>query len=259
MNMTEHWSEILVTKIALAVYVEAGAGRHAHDDRPYHGFVLNDEDSAKDYCFSDGSVLHTEGGDLFYLPKGSTYYVKTISHGGCYAINFDAEIEERPFTVKFRNRDDLRKIFRSAEEAWRRQNAYRHVNIMCAVYDIICRLHAETQKRYVPDTHLHRIVPALEKIEADFTENGLSVTELASLCGISEAYFRRIFLDKFGISPKEYIIRLRLDYACRLLVSGEFSVSEVATLCGYFEPSHFSREFAKRFGMPPQEYKKVSK
>jgi len=257
--MTENWSEITVTKIALAIYVESGAGRHAHDDRPYHGFVLNDEDSAKDYCFSDGTVLHTEGGDLFYLPKGSTYYVKTITSGGCYAINFDAEIEEEPFAVKLRNREDLRKIFRTAEREWRQQNAYRQVYVMRAVYDIICRLHGEQKKKYVPDAHLKRIAPALERIEADFSENGLSVTALAAECGISEAYLRRIFMDKFGISPKEYIIRLRIDYARRLLESGEFSVGEVAVLCGYFEACHFSREFSRRVGVPPQEYKSGSR
>lgn len=253
--MTTHWSEILVTKIALAIYVEQGTGKNAHDNRPYHGFVLNDEDAAKDYCFSDGTVLHTEGGELFYLPKGSTYDVKMITPGGCYAINFDAEIGERPFTVKFRNREDLRKLFRAAERAWRQHNEYRQVFVMGTVYDIICRLHGELEKKYVPDAHLQRIAPALERIEADFTENGLSIAALAAECGISEAYFRRIFADKFGVSPKEHIIRLRLDYARRLLESGEFSVCEVASLCGYFEASHFSREFTKRVGVNPQEYK----
>ena len=92
-------------------------------------------------------------------------------------------------------------------------------------------------------------------MEADFTQNGLTVAQLAAHCGISEVYFRRIFLNKFGVSPKEYMINLRINYAKQLLQSGQCSVAQTAELCGYFETSHFSREFSKRVGMSPKEYK----
>ena len=76
------------------------------------------------------------------------------------------------------------------------------------------------------------------------------------MCNVSEAYFRRIFTEKYGISPKEYIINMRIDYAKQLLRSGQMSVSDTARACGYFEESHFSREFSKRVGVSPCEYKK---
>jgi AraC-like DNA-binding protein len=72
---------------------------------------------------------------------------------------------------------------------------------------------------------------------------------------VSEVYLRKIFEKKFGVSPKEYMISLRMEYAKQLLSSGEVGVAEVAQMCGYAEPCHFSREFKKRFGISPKNYK----
>ena len=91
-------------------------------------------------------------------------------------------------------------------------------------------------------------------INKDFLNSDLSVETLAHLCGISAVYLRKIFLTVYGTSPKEYIIRKRMDYACRLLSSGQFEVQSVAEICGYSEPCHFSREFKRRMGVAPKDY-----
>lgn len=65
------WNDIVITKVELAVYVGTNSGKHIHENRPSHGLVLNDENSIKDYCFSDGKIMRTEGCTLFYLPKSS--------------------------------------------------------------------------------------------------------------------------------------------------------------------------------------------
>ena len=254
----EEWKKAIVTKISIALYVTPGTGKLAHTDRPFHGFVLNCENAVKDYCFSDGRVMRTEGWDLFYLPKGSNYYVKTYSADGCYAINFDTQndIICDPFVVKFRNTENVLKAFKAAEKEWRTQSEFMQVAAIRAVYDIIFQIYGEYKKAYVPDAHLRLIAPALEKISAEFTKNELSVADLASTCNISEAYFRRIFAAKFGMSPKEYIISMRMGYAKQLLDSAQLTVSETAELCGYTELSHFSREFTKRVGVSPNKYKK---
>ena len=58
--MFDLWKDAVVSEISIAVCVKPGNGKHAHTDRPYHGFVLNDEVSVKDYVFSDGRVMRTE-------------------------------------------------------------------------------------------------------------------------------------------------------------------------------------------------------
>ena len=124
------WNRVKVTHVALAMYVAPGTGAVSFQNRAFHGFVLNDPEVVRDYVFADGTVLHTGGGDFFYLPKGSSYRTLTHRCGGCYAINFDAvgtvdaadaEVQAAPFLINFRNKEGLFKIFKSAVREWKLQ------------------------------------------------------------------------------------------------------------------------------------------
>jgi len=254
--MNECWKNVVITEIAVAVYVAPGLGKHIHQDRQYHGLVLNDSNSVKDYCFDDGTVMHTKGSSMFYLPKHSSYYVKQHQMGGCYAINFDAEIADAPFSIHFRNAEAPLQAFKQACDAWREGKEQSFALAMRALYDGIYRMQKERERQYTSGQLLSLIAPAIEEIDRSFTDNSISVTYLAGLCGISEVYLRRLFFNAFGTSPKEYIIQKRIEYAKTLLSSGDFLVSEVGALCGYAEPCHFSREFSKRVGISPNQYLK---
>ena len=101
------------------------------------------------------------------------------------------------------------------------------------------------------------IQSALDRISTGFTDNELTIQSLAESCGISGTYLRKIFADCLGMTPQEYIINRRLEYAGELLCSGQFSVLEVAQMCGYFEPCHFSGAFTKHTGVSPRAYTKA--
>ena len=253
--MNEKWSEAVITGIHAAVYVEPNTGHRVHRDRPYHGFVLNDEGNVKDYVFDDGRVMRTEGCALFYLPKGSNYIVKTHVVGGCYAINFYSDnISDEPFCVNLRNNEKIMHDFREASNAWKNGDAFCTAAAMKAVYNVINQILKEEKNAYMPSERVAILMNAVKKIETDFTDNSLSVAHLAELCGVSEVYFRRLFSKFYGTSPKEYIIKKRIEYAKTLLASDAFSVSEISRLCGYSEPCHFSREFTRLVGVSPRRY-----
>ena len=117
------------------------------------------------------------------------------------------------------------------------------------------RMRKEQAREYLPSDRQERILPAVERMERSFADRDVTVESLSEMCGMSEVYFRKIFFCKFGMSPKEYLIQKRMEYAKQLLTSGQFEVSDVAELCGYSEPCHFSREFKKRVGVSPKEYR----
>ena len=254
--MLDNWNDVVVTDIGLAMFVKPNTGKPAHNNRPFHGFVINDSSSSKNIYFSDGTTLHCNPYEVHYLPKNSNYIVKNIDIGGCWAINFNLleEIDEKPFNIKFRNHEAVLKDFKDAVSAWKEK---RDNNVVRkCIYDIIIKINKETHRNYTPLKKQQLIKPAVDIINQKFTENDLSIKDMASLCGITEAYFRRIFIDMYSVSPKEYIINLRINYAKQLLETKEFSVTEVASMCGYYEPCHFSREFKKYCGVSPKEFLK---
>ena len=252
--MNEQWQNVIIKEISFAMYVSSLGAKHIHKNRPYHGLILNDATGVKDYIFDDGQVMRTEKNSLFYLPKGASYRVKTVKEGGCYAINFNAPFSDTPFSIALRHTDTVLHNFKAATTAWMRNDAYKIPLAMRALYDAIWQMQKEIMRPYTPDHRISLIRPAIEQIEQSFTSNDLSVSHLASLCDMSEVYFRRLFMDTFGISPKEYMIQRRMEYARTLLLSGDFSVSETASLCGYAEPCHFSREFTRRNGISPSRF-----
>ena len=252
--MNEKWADTIITGVSVAVYVEPYAKSHIHKNRPNHGLVLNDADGVRDYFFDDGRVMHTEGGDLFYLPKGSSYQVKNILGGSCYAINFEADIIDEPFCVKPKSFKALENSFKTACDDWKAGDPARISSALKVLYESIYTLQKKRTAEYMPHEKSRLIAPALTAIERNFTDPTLTVSHLAEICSMSEVYFRKIFLNSFGISPKEYLIRKRMEYARQLVELGELEITEIAQLCGYSEPCHFSREFKRRFGASPKNH-----
>ena len=70
---------------------------------------------------------------------------------------------------------------------------------------------------------------------------------------MSESTLRRRFFARFGMSPVDYIIELRLDYARDEIVVSGCSVAEAAERAGFSEPKYFSRLMKSRRGVSPSE------
>ncbi|GAA1641513.1 helix-turn-helix domain-containing protein [Actinoplanes couchii] len=77
------------------------------------------------------------------------------------------------------------------------------------------------------------------------------VEELASLAGMSESAFYRNFQAVTAMSPIRFQKQIRLQQARLLLAAGPGDVTGVSRHVGYESPSRFSREYRRRFGVPP--------
>ena len=77
------------------------------------------------------------------------------------------------------------------------------------------------------------------------------VRRLARVSGVSEAHFARSFKDAFGVSFRDYVVRLRLKEAARLLENPQARVTQVAYSVGFNDMSYFSRMFKRHFGVSP--------
>jgi AraC-like DNA-binding protein len=84
-----------------------------------------------------------------------------------------------------------------------------------------------------------------------------TVSELAKLAGMSRSLFAARFAALVGVTPHQYLVRLRLQQAAQLLRSRELTVFEVATSVGYQSESSFSRVFTREMGLRPAAYRKL--
>lgn len=85
------------------------------------------------------------------------------------------------------------------------------------------------------------------------------MTHLAEIPGVSTRYFNELFSVFFGVSPKEYIVRMQLDTARNLLATSDDSIGRIASACGFGDVYYFSKVFRKVMGMSPSEYRKSNK
>jgi AraC-like DNA-binding protein len=82
-----------------------------------------------------------------------------------------------------------------------------------------------------------------------------SISEIAAMCAVSETYFRRLFKKYSGLSPKEYILRVKIDKAKLILRETNLQVSEIAEMFGISDTAYFCRMFKKRTGVSPLIYR----
>ena len=74
--------------------------------------------------------------------------------------------------------------------------------------------------------------------------------------GLSRSQFGRQFQRLFRASPSEYLLRVRVNAACRLLAETDLKITDIAHETGFFDHSHFSRTFQRLKGIRPQAYRR---
>ncbi len=244
-----------ISKINACVYVSAGTGQPIHKNRPYHGLVIKLEGTNK-YNFDNGKVYEVNANDVFYLPKFSSYRVDLLKSGDCIAINFDLADESvtYPFFSVKTVGNTYKKLFEKLNECWNlKKDGYLNQCYM-QLYSIICQLQSDLAMRYIPSKTRSLAYRGSEFIAQNITDHTLTVKKVSDNLGISPEYFRKIFSDIYGSSPKKFIIDMRMDKAKSLLRLKEFSIGEISRMCGYDSESYFSSEFRKICKCTPSEY-----
>ncbi len=97
------------------------------------------------------------------------------------------------------------------------------------------------------------------KIVNDFITNNIysivSIEELSSLCRISKYQFLKEFRKTMGITPYQYILKMKIEKSRELLMDDEVKIVDIACKMGFSDQSHFNRTFKRFFGYPPGTYK----
>jgi AraC family transcriptional regulator len=85
----------------------------------------------------------------------------------------------------------------------------------------------------------------------------LPLADLAAEAGLSVSQFTRRFRGATGLAPHRFLIRLRVDAACRLLRSGSLPIAEIAASCGFSHQEHLTRVLRAHLGITPGALRKT--
>jgi len=241
------FSGAVITKIEDVNTVQSARGREFHmKDRKSYGLS---------FCRS-GKITYTMNGVktvsdpncAVLLPKNGCYTLRGDEAGTFPLINFQCEHlpVDQILSFPLHNAASFLKDYARLESLVLFPG--NRLKAMGLLYEILSRLSQDDPSRD------RILLPAMQYLEANFTDPALCNETLANCAGISEVYFRRIFAAHYGTTPKQYICDIRIQRAKQLLGEGQLSVSEISESCGFSGIHHFCRSFKQRTGMTPLEY-----
>ena len=147
--------------------------------------------------------------------------------------------------------ESLSRLFREILECWCKKEIGYKFKCSALLYEILAECYSQNYKR---ESQGSKIQASVDYINQNYKSCDLTIKEVADRSFMSEVYFRKIFKEKYGISPQKYIVSLRIQNAAALISTGYYSLKEVAYMSGYSDYKYFSTEFKKQLGVSPSQY-----
>lgn len=232
------------------------------DGRKYYGIIYC-LDGEAEYRFSSGEHAIIRTGEMFLLLPNASYSITTKNDFKHYTVNFEIHndfsdfdfLDNNFYLFRTENTRLYRHIFNKLTSYWTSRKYSFQMQTIACLYELLALLLSEIyEKKHNEDTHLH-LRPAKEYIEQHFNSE-ISLNILANCANMSVTHFRREWLRLYGESALQYRDKIRLSFAKEYLISGYYTVTEIAEKCGFNDVNYFIRFFKKHTGISPGKYKK---
>lgn len=112
----------------------------------------------------------------------------------------------------------------------------------------------QIERIQTPSGTVDAFANVIEHLHSHFADS-LSTEQLADMAGLSISHFERRFRHAFGASPRQYLVRVRVEHAAKLLRETDQTVSQIALACGFYDHAHFSRSFRRIMKLSPSQYR----
>ena len=236
--------------------------------------------------FVGNSITRYEAGDILLIGSNLPHFLKSdeIYHSGNNdlrvkgtIIQFEKDfmyyaINNYPHFIKIKNllQESQRGIYFERSKAQKLQNLLEKIPLENGINQLLLFLEtlkemSETEHRktisttdFVNETiyDTARIDKVISFLNKNYTRN-VSLEEIASFAAMNTAAFCRYFKSKTGKSFKNYILDMRIGYACKLLLMEDIGISQLSSKCGFETISHFNKTFKKNTGYVPSLYRKM--
>ena len=167
-----------------------------------------------------------------------------------FGVPMDIPIADRVFHD---SDGSVRRIIKSMEKEYaERRTGYME---MLRCYLTQALVHAARASE-TPFSH-EAVTKVMEHLKSHYAET-LSLDTLSQLVDYTPQYLSNLFSNEVGMSIQEFLQRLRMEEACKLLTNTTLSMAEVAAAVGYQDTRYFSKIFRRYQVMSPKEYRKAA-
>ncbi|MEF3302900.1 AraC family transcriptional regulator [Paenibacillus sp. GYB003] len=216
------------------------------------------------------TVYEARAGQLYLLPAGVQQTLTTSASRPCYKYwcHFTAAIGELnpfqmlklPFVIEVggAEADAVETMFADLVAHMRRKELAASLKVKSILYDL---LHFYMERCDITEVRTKATL-TYEKMKAaaaymrDHMASEVTVEELSRLFHLTPNYFAQQFKAMLGVSPIQYLKRIRLAKAVELLRATDMSVTEVAAAVG-MELHYFSRLFKSSQNFSPKDYRQL--
>jgi len=215
------------------------------------------------YLAIDGHSFHAETGSVYFLHLGSTHAYWPDPEDPWEKLFFVADGPLLEELIRAYRLSDVYYIPSAEEllpyfETFLRFNSWsprlhEHAAVIFHQFAAACSellYHPGERSKHCPEK-----IRNLKTVLDRSSEQKFVLETYCRSAGLSTAYAIRAFRRAFNATPKEYLLRLRLEKAKQLLLYSALSIKEIASTLDFFDQYHFSRFFRMRTGYSPTAYR----
>ncbi len=251
---------IYISEIGLVLHVGTHAdmqSKTSHYGPHTNSYELVYKISGDCTTIFNGKVIHNTPKTVELLPKCQNieYFVNRHEYGECIDIFFDTNcpMPTEAIFIDTSHNKNLQALFTKLYRIWiSKQDGYNY-KCMALFYEILTEIQ-RPYKLYLPRDKYEKIADGIEYLQTHCFEKDIDYYMPSKLCKISYTYFKKLFIQKFGTAPIQYVTKLRLEHSLELLSTKRYSVTEIAEMCGFENVYYFSKKFKDRFGVSPKNY-----
>lgn len=179
-----------------------------------------------------------------------------VRGSGSKAIFEKAGLGKTNFIYQHEDIRQMDQLFAAAYDYFSRDHLY---GALGKFYEVVSALVDDYQQetRLGLSPNQQYVIDAVEILKTEYTDSTLRIDTVAERVKVERTYLYRIFMRYLGVSPKSYLIQLRINQAIELLRNTNDAIGDIAIKVGFSSYVQFAKAFQKARQMSPSTFRKA--
>ncbi len=192
------------------------------------------------------SAFSSSEGDILFIPAGVDYTARYTDSESIAIHILDCNYSAYE-NIKTDNYSFILELFEEILKNWQEHHVSNRTK--SELFSLLQKINDDHASKLEPS-----FIKAINFAQSNFTDPSFSVSDLCRIANMSISGIYRRFCSYFGMSPKQYVLKLRISYALELLAKDRYTVKKAALMSGFSDEKYFSRLIKQRLGKPPSYF-----